>query len=290
MYCFFGAQFDRRRQATSSFAALRALILILLFPLFLAPARAQFRASIQGVVTDSTGAVIPGATLTLTNLQTNEQRTTTSNGEGIYNFNALPPDNFSLVVERDGFQKKVFEHLQLIPEQANSVNVQLTIGAAATTVTVNAESATVLDKETAKRCLDAGAKFLTSTGLVPDVVESALAGGIVAIPGALTPTEVIAAWKAGAQFVKIYPAAPVGGALYIRSLKVPLPQVKLIAAGGVNQQNATAFIAAGASAIGVGVELLPRDAVLRRQDHRIHELARRFLGFVAEARVTDQPY
>ena len=149
---------------------------------------------------------------------------------------------------------------------------------------------TVLDKETAKRCLDAGAKFLTSTGLVPDVVESALAGGIVAIPGALTPTEVIAAWKAGAQFVKIYPAAPVGGALYIRSLKVPLPQVKLIAAGGVNQQNATAFIAAGASAIGVGVELLPRDAVLRRQDHRIHELARRFLGFVAEARVTDQPY
>jgi 2-dehydro-3-deoxyphosphogluconate aldolase/(4S)-4-hydroxy-2-oxoglutarate aldolase len=148
---------------------------------------------------------------------------------------------------------------------------------------------TVLDKETALRCLDAGAKFLTSTGLVPDVVESALKGGIVAIPGALTPTEVIAAWKAGAQFVKIYPAAPVGGELYIRSLKVPLPQVKLIAAGGVNQQNATAFIAAGASAIGVGVELLPRDAVQRRQDHRIHELARRFLGFVAEARVTDQP-
>jgi 2-dehydro-3-deoxyphosphogluconate aldolase / (4S)-4-hydroxy-2-oxoglutarate aldolase len=149
---------------------------------------------------------------------------------------------------------------------------------------------TVLDKETAKRCLDAGAKFLTSTGLVPDVIESALDAGIVAIPGALTPTEVIAAWKAGAQFVKIYPTAPVGGALYIRSLKVPLPQVKLIAAGGVNQQNATAFIAAGASAIGVGVELLPREAVQRRQDHRIHELARRFLGFVAEVRVTEQPH
>jgi 2-dehydro-3-deoxyphosphogluconate aldolase / (4S)-4-hydroxy-2-oxoglutarate aldolase len=148
---------------------------------------------------------------------------------------------------------------------------------------------TVLDKETAQRCLDAGAKFLTSTGLVHDVIESALKGGIVAIPGALTPTEVIAAWKTGAQFVKIYPAAPIGGELYIRSLKVPLPQVKLIAAGGVNQQNATAFIAAGASAIGVGVELLPRDAIQRRQDHRIHELARRFLGFVAEARVTGSP-
>jgi 2-dehydro-3-deoxyphosphogluconate aldolase / (4S)-4-hydroxy-2-oxoglutarate aldolase len=143
---------------------------------------------------------------------------------------------------------------------------------------------TVLDKETAERCLDAGAKFLTSTGLVAEVVESALSRDVVAIPGALTPTEVIAAWKTGADFVKIYPAAPVGGDMYIRSLKVPLPQVKLIAAGGVNQQNATKFIVAGASALGVGVELLPRDAVQRRQDHRIQELARRFLNFVNDGR------
>ena len=146
---------------------------------------------------------------------------------------------------------------------------------------------TVLDKDTAERCLDAGATFLTSTGFVPEVIESALKRDIVAIPGALTPTEVIAAWKSGADFVKIYPTAPVGGDMYIRSLKVPLPQVKLIAAGGVNQQNATNFIVAGASSIGVGVELLPRDAVQRRQDHRIHELARRFLAFVAEARTTE---
>jgi 2-dehydro-3-deoxyphosphogluconate aldolase/(4S)-4-hydroxy-2-oxoglutarate aldolase len=143
---------------------------------------------------------------------------------------------------------------------------------------------TVLDKETAQRCLDAGATFLTSTGLVAEVVESALSRNVVAIPGALTPTEVIAAWKSGADFVKIYPTAPVGGDLYIRSLKVPLPQVNLIAAGGVNQQNATNFIVAGASALGVGVELLPRDAVQRHQDHRIHELARRFLGFVRDGR------
>jgi 2-dehydro-3-deoxyphosphogluconate aldolase/(4S)-4-hydroxy-2-oxoglutarate aldolase len=141
---------------------------------------------------------------------------------------------------------------------------------------------TVLDKETAQRCLDAGARFLTSTGFVAEVIESALSMNVVAIPGALTPTEVIAAWKSGADFVKIYPVAPIGGDLYIRSLKVPLPQVKLIAAGGVNQQNATRFIAAGASALGVGVELLPRDAVQRRQDHRIDELARRFLGFVRD--------
>jgi 2-dehydro-3-deoxyphosphogluconate aldolase/(4S)-4-hydroxy-2-oxoglutarate aldolase len=143
---------------------------------------------------------------------------------------------------------------------------------------------TVLDIETARKCVDAGAKFLTSTGLVPEVAAFALKSNVLAIPGALTPTEVIAAWKAGADYVKIFPAAPMGGDQYIRSLKLPLPQVSLIAAGGVNQQTAVGFMLAGASALGVGMELLPRDAVRRRQDERIHELARRFLGFVAEAR------
>jgi 2-dehydro-3-deoxyphosphogluconate aldolase/(4S)-4-hydroxy-2-oxoglutarate aldolase len=143
---------------------------------------------------------------------------------------------------------------------------------------------TVLDLETAKRCLDAGARFITSTGLVMEVVEFALRNDIAIIPGALTPTEVIAAWKTGADFVKVFPAAPVGGDHYIRSLKVPLPQVPLIASGGVSQQTATNFIMAGASAIGVGIELLPRDAVHFRQDRRIHELARRFLNFVKDGR------
>ena len=143
---------------------------------------------------------------------------------------------------------------------------------------------TVLDLQTAERCLDAGARFLTSTGLVPEVVECALKKGVVAIPGALTPTEVIAAMKMGADFVKVFPVGPVGGGLYIRSLKLPLPEVKLIAAGGVDQQTATSFIVAGASALGVGSELIPRDAVEKHQDHRIHELARRFLNFVKDGR------
>lgn len=143
---------------------------------------------------------------------------------------------------------------------------------------------TVLDAETARHCVDAGAKFLTSTGLISEVVAVALKNNILAIPGALTPTEVIAAWKAGGDYVKIYPAAPMGGDQYIRSLKLPLPQVSLIAAGGVNQLTAVGFIQAGASALGIGMELLPGDAVRRRQEHRIQELARRFLGFVAEAR------
>jgi len=143
---------------------------------------------------------------------------------------------------------------------------------------------TVLDLETAERCLDAGARFLTSTGLVPEVVECALKRDVVAIPGALTPTEVIAAMKMGAHFVKVFPVGPVGGGLYSRSVKLPLPEVKLIAAGGVDQQTATGFIVAGASALGVGSELIPRDAIERHQDDRIHELARRFLAFVKNGR------
>ena len=143
---------------------------------------------------------------------------------------------------------------------------------------------TVLDAETARRCLDAGARFITSTGMVPAVIEETLRANVVCIPGALTPTEVIASWKAGADYVKIFPAVSMGGDLYVRSLKLPLPQVKIIAAGGVNKHNAVAFIRAGASALGVGMELLPREAIMRRQSHRIHELARRFLGFVREGR------
>jgi 2-dehydro-3-deoxyphosphogluconate aldolase/(4S)-4-hydroxy-2-oxoglutarate aldolase len=107
---------------------------------------------------------------------------------------------------------------------------------------------------------------------------------VVVFPGALTPTEVIAAWKAGSDFVKIFPLAPMGGVQYIRALKVPLPHIPLIASGGVNQLTAFDFILAGVSAIGVGKELLPRESLELRQEHRIHELARRFLTMVKEAR------
>jgi 2-dehydro-3-deoxyphosphogluconate aldolase/(4S)-4-hydroxy-2-oxoglutarate aldolase len=146
---------------------------------------------------------------------------------------------------------------------------------------------TVLDSETASRCIDAGARFITSTGLVPEVVATTLKANVVAIPGALTPTEIIASWKDGGDYVKIFPAASLGGDLYIRSLKLPLPQIPLIAAGGVSQQNAESFIRAGASALGVGMELVPRDAVAKQQDHRIRELARRFLGLVQKGRSRD---
>ncbi len=143
---------------------------------------------------------------------------------------------------------------------------------------------TVLDTETAKRCLDAGANFLTSPGLVLEVVEFAIKNDVVVFPGALTPTEIITAWKAGANFVKIFPCGQLGGESYIRALKAPLPQVPLIASGGVNQQTALNFILAGATALGIGGELIPRESVQRREADRILELARRFKKLVQEGR------
>ena len=112
-------------------------------------AQAQYRASIQGTVSDTQGGVIPGAKLTLTNLQTNETQERTTNEVGLYSFNALPASRFKLVVDKDGFQQKVLDDLQLIPDQANAVNVQLQPGAASTTITVDASTAPVLDTETA---------------------------------------------------------------------------------------------------------------------------------------------
>ena len=140
------------------------------------------------------------------------------------------------------------------------------------------------DAETARRCLDAGAKFLTTDGLILEVVEFANMEDIVVFPGALTPTEVIAAWQAGSDFVKVVPCAAVGGENYIKALKTPLAQIPLIAAGGVNQQTAAGYILAGATALGIGEALIPWEAVALRQKNRIRELARRFLNSVETAR------
>ena len=142
----------------------------------------------------------------------------------------------------------------------------------------------ILNTDTARRCLDTGAKFLTTDGLVPEVVEFAIKEEIVVLPGALTATEVIAAWKAGSDFVKVVPCDAVGGHSYIRSLKSALPQVHLIAAGGVNQRTALSFITAGATALGVGRDLIPAEAIRLRQAQRIQELARRFLSSVDSGR------
>jgi 2-dehydro-3-deoxyphosphogluconate aldolase/(4S)-4-hydroxy-2-oxoglutarate aldolase len=143
---------------------------------------------------------------------------------------------------------------------------------------------TVLDEESAQRSIDAGARFITSPGFIPEVVACAKKAGILVFPGALTPSEVIESWKAGADFVKIFPAATVGGPHYVRALKVPLPQVPLIVTGGVNQLTAFDYIRSGATAIGVGRELLPPEALIHRQTNRIEQLSGRFMKMVNEAR------
>jgi 2-dehydro-3-deoxyphosphogluconate aldolase/(4S)-4-hydroxy-2-oxoglutarate aldolase len=143
---------------------------------------------------------------------------------------------------------------------------------------------TVLNTEIANKCIDAGAHFLTSPGLNLKIVELAAKKEIAVLPGAMTPTEVMEAWDAGSDFVKVFPCVDVGGARYIKALKTSLPQIPLIAAGGVTQQTATSFLSAGATAIGVGTELIPADAIANRETERIRELAHRFLGYVRDAR------
>ncbi len=121
-------------------------------------------------------------------------------------------------------------------------------------------------------------------GFKHGLVEFAAKENITFLPGALTPTEIIEAWETGCDFVKVFPCAQVGGEAYIKAIKTALPDIPLIAAGGVNQQTASNFILAGASAIGVGAELVPPEAIERRQSERIQELALRFTEFVKQAR------
>ncbi|MGO8791027.1 MAG: bifunctional 4-hydroxy-2-oxoglutarate aldolase/2-dehydro-3-deoxy-phosphogluconate aldolase [Terriglobia bacterium] len=142
----------------------------------------------------------------------------------------------------------------------------------------------VTDTAVARQCLDAGAQFLTTDGLHTAVIEFAVKQDIVMLAGALTPTEVMTAWEARSDFVKVVPCAQIGGETYIRSLHSMFPRIPLIAAGGVSQKNASKFIFAGATALGIGRELLPTEALRLRQAGRISNLARRFLSYVKSGR------
>ena len=146
---------------------------------------------------------------------------------------------------------------------------------------------TVLDAESAQRCVDAGAMFLTSTGLDVSVVGVAVEHKVLSIPGALTPTEIISAWKAGADLVKVFPSSQLGGEHYIRAMNAAMPQVPLIAAGGIRQHTIANYIHAGARAVGVGSDLLPAEAVHKRNAGWIRELAHRFIALVKHARTVD---
>src|SRR5437762_9097644 len=149
---------------------------------------------------------------------------------------------------------------------------------------------TVLNREAARRCSDAGAQFLVSPGLNLQTVEFAVREEKLMMAGALTPTEVITAWEAGADFVKIFPCGQVGGAKYIKALKGPLPQIPLVPTGGVNLNTAAEFIEAGAAALGIGGELVQADALKSGKSQIITENARKFVEIVKQtrARMTSQ--
>lgn len=143
---------------------------------------------------------------------------------------------------------------------------------------------TVLDGETARACILAGAQFVVSPSLNLETIEVCRRYGVAVMPGALTPTEVVQAWSAGADFVKVFPAGAVGGPSYIKALKAPLPQIELIPTGGVSLKTAADFIKAGASALGVGADLVDPKAIREGQAHIITERAREFVRIVREAR------
>lgn len=143
---------------------------------------------------------------------------------------------------------------------------------------------TVLDAEAARRCLDAGAEFLVSPGFDLATVQLAAREDKLVMAGALTPTEVIQAWRAGSDFVKIFPCGNVGGPKYIKALKGPLPQVPMVPTGGVNLQTAADFLKAGSAALGIGGELISAAALKSGNLAEITELAKQYVAIIRQAR------
>jgi 2-dehydro-3-deoxyphosphogluconate aldolase / (4S)-4-hydroxy-2-oxoglutarate aldolase len=143
---------------------------------------------------------------------------------------------------------------------------------------------TILDPDAARRCFDAGAQFLVSPGLSLETLALAVRENKLMIAGALTPTEIITAWNAGADLVKVFPCGQVGGAKYIKALKGPLPHIPLVPTGGVNLETAADFIRAGAAALGIGGELVQGEALKAGNAAVITENARKFLEIVRQAR------
>lgn len=143
---------------------------------------------------------------------------------------------------------------------------------------------TVLDPETGRAALLAGARFIVSPTLNHELVTLTRRYSAVVIPGAMTPTEILTAWDVGADLVKVFPAGQLGGPAYIKAVKAPLPEILLMPAGGVNLENAAAFLRAGAAVVAVGGELVDKDAVKERAFHIITENTRSFIRAIREAR------
>jgi 2-dehydro-3-deoxyphosphogluconate aldolase/(4S)-4-hydroxy-2-oxoglutarate aldolase len=145
---------------------------------------------------------------------------------------------------------------------------------------------TVTTAKQAEICLDAGAQFLVSPGLSVPVLQTAARCGILAIPGALTPTEVMSALEAGSKLIKIFPCGSAGGPKHIKALKAPFPETRLIPTGGVNLGNAADYFAAGSFALGVGADLVDLAALRRNEPNKIIDMAKALIDAVARARAS----
>jgi len=143
---------------------------------------------------------------------------------------------------------------------------------------------TVLDPETARNCMLAGAEFFVTPSLRQSTIEMARRYSKVICPGALTPTEVLTAWEAGADVVKVFPCGNVGGPKYIKALRGPFPQIEMIPTGGVNLETTAEFLKAGACAVAVGGELVDATLIRDNRYDLIEERARQYLAIVAQAR------
>jgi 2-dehydro-3-deoxyphosphogluconate aldolase / (4S)-4-hydroxy-2-oxoglutarate aldolase len=143
---------------------------------------------------------------------------------------------------------------------------------------------TVLDAETARACILAGASFIVAPTVDPPTIRMCRTYSVAAVPGALTPTEIVHAWREGADLVKVFPCSAMGGASYIKALHAPLPQIDLVPTGGVTAATVADYITAGAAAVGAGADLVDL-ARLRRGDHAgVTDHARRYVAAVAAAR------
>jgi len=142
---------------------------------------------------------------------------------------------------------------------------------------------TVTDAETAKRAVDAGAEFIVTPCVVAEVIEAVRRANVAVLPGALTPTEAFEAFRAGGDMVKVFPVQSVGGAAYLRALRGPFPDIPLVPTGGVTLDNIAELFQAGAAAVGVGTELISKDALARRDYTAIAALAKQFVAAVRQA-------
>lgn len=168
--------------------------------------------------------------------------------------------------------------VKVIEEVANRYGDEVVVGAG-----------TVLDPETARACILAGASFVVSPSLNIHTIELCRRSSIAVFPGALTPTEVVTAWQAGADAVKVFPCGAVGGAKYLASLKAPLPQIEMIPTGGVSLATAASFIAAGAFALGVGADLVDLTAIRSGEPEKVAQAARAYIEAVQDARRSLSP-